>query len=1171
MKERAGTIVRTVIIVTLLLSSALIVFGTNTVVADQEGDYTYTLEGSPTVANITGYIGVGGAVTIPATLNGYKVVAIGNSAFISITSLTSVTIPDSVMYIGELAFASCPSLASVTIPDSVTGIGFAAFASCPSLTSVTIPDSVTMIGDGLFDSCTSLTSVTIPDSVTSIGRWAFEYCTSLTSIVIPNSVTAIGKMAFISCTSLTSITIGSGVTTIGESTFSGCTSLTSVTIPNNVTDIGYAAFASCTSLTYVTIERGVMSIGFAAFASCTSLTSIVIPNSVTSIGERAFESCTSLTSVTIGSGVTTIDYYAFQSCTSLASVTIPDSVTTIGGGAFEYCSSLTSVVIPNSVTYLGEFAFEYCSSLTSVTIGSGVTFIGEGTFASCTSLTSVTIPDSVTHFGERAFQKCTSLASVTIPVNVTYIGDYEFGECSSLTSVFFLGSVAPSLVDSNWIDSTPNGIRGHAYAASDFPGPGGIWNGLMMGTVIPTEPGAPMEPVATPGSAQVILNWTAPSSTGSSAITGYKIYRGTSPGGETLLITLDSALTYTNTGLTNGFTYYYRVSAFNLAGEGPKSNEVSATPEAPVTVPSAPTLSSATPGDKYVTLIWTVPASSGGSAIDYYVIYQDGVALADHQVGLTAVIAGLSNGHEYDFTIAAHNIAGIGELSNAASSIPYTVPDAPTGLKGALGNGQVTLNWTAPVFHGGRGTDYYIVYQNGTDIAHPSSASMIVIGLVNGVSYSYNVAAHNAAGTGSQSSSISAIPVALTTVLNVPDPPTGLTTTPGNTQVFLSWTAPSKDGGATVDYYIVYQNGTDVQHPTGTSVTVTGLTNGQTYGFTVAAHNSVGIGTQTTGVSATPNPTPSVPGSPIGVFASPGDSQVSLSWSAPGSDGGVSVDYYLVYVNGIVLPDHYPMTSATITGLINDEQYSFAIVAHNSAGASARSSGITATPSAVTNVPGVPIGLTATPGNGQITLSWAAPPTNGGAVIDHYIVYQDGIDISHPLAASETISGLTNGQSYDFTAAAHNSVGTGNQTSVVTATPTSGGMVPGIPTDLIAKAGVGNVTLSWTAPSGSTGIDYYIVYQNGIDVIHTSATSTTITGLANGENYSFAVAAHSLAGMGARSLTESTSPSASSSYNGAIASSGNDIMSNLPSFLAVSLAVIIAAFILLRRKRKTEQ
>ena len=101
---------------------------------------------------------------------------IGNYAFTRCSSLTSVTIPDSVTTIGDCAFRVCSSLTSVTIPDSVTTIGYRAFYYCSSLTSVTIPDSVTSIGGSAFVGCSSLTSVTIPDSVTTIGRNAFEDC-----------------------------------------------------------------------------------------------------------------------------------------------------------------------------------------------------------------------------------------------------------------------------------------------------------------------------------------------------------------------------------------------------------------------------------------------------------------------------------------------------------------------------------------------------------------------------------------------------------------------------------------------------------------------------------------------------------------------------------------------------------------------------------------------------------------------------------------------------------------------------------------------------------------------------------------------------------------------------------------------------------------------------------
>ena len=370
-------------------------------------------------------------------------------------SLSTYAIKEGTKWIGSQAFKNCTRLTSVTIPNSVISIGENAFSSCSSLTSVTIPNSIISIGEYAFMNCKKMLALTIPNSVTSIGAETFSGCTSLSSITIPNSVTSIGKYAFYSCTNLTSVTIPNSVTSIGGSAFYGCTSLASVTIPNSVTSIGSSAFYGCTSLPVVDNIRYADT--YLIGAVDTSLSTCHIKESTKWIGPRAFMNCTRLTSVIIPNSVTSIGIGAFSGCTnlpiidniryadtylveaidkSLSTYAIKEGTKWIGYNAFYGCTSLASITIPNSVTSIGDRAFYGCTSLTSVTIPNGVTSIGEYAFMNCTSLASVTIPNSVTSIGSSAFYDCTSLASVTIPNSVTSIGGSAFYGCTSLASIY---------------------------------------------------------------------------------------------------------------------------------------------------------------------------------------------------------------------------------------------------------------------------------------------------------------------------------------------------------------------------------------------------------------------------------------------------------------------------------------------------------------------------------------------------------------------------------------------------------------------------------------------------------------------------------------------------------------------------------------------------------------
>jgi len=377
------------------------------------------LKGSNGVYTVTDYTGTATEVVIPRLYKGKKITSIGNRAFYGCTSLTSVTIPDSVTSIGNYAFRNCTSLTSVTIGDSVTSIGERAFCDCTGLTSITIPEGVTSIGDWAFYNCTRL--IIYCEATSKPSGWDSYWNSSKRPVVWDCNNNEVADDGCI-------YTIIDGIRYAlkdGEATV--------VRQPSNITTAYIPA-----SITYKEQVYAVTSIGKYAFDNCTSITSITIPESVTSIGERAFYNCTRLKSITIPEGVTSIGDYVFYNCTSLTSITIPDSVTSIGDSAFEYCTSLTSVTIGNGVTSIGKYAFD-----------------------NCTSITSITIPESVTSIGERAFWRCTSLTSITIPDSVTSIGYGAFRDCTSLT-IYCEATSKPSGWDSNWNDSNCPVVWGKA-------------------------------------------------------------------------------------------------------------------------------------------------------------------------------------------------------------------------------------------------------------------------------------------------------------------------------------------------------------------------------------------------------------------------------------------------------------------------------------------------------------------------------------------------------------------------------------------------------------------------------------------------------------------------------------------------------------------------------------
>ena len=205
--------------------------------------------------NVSIYVGCySGDIIIPSKIfyemEEYSVTAIGNNAFSSSSSLTSVNMQEGIISIGNWAFASCTNLEAITLPNSVASIGIDAFSDCSSLNSIGVPSGVTTISMDLFMNCTKLSTVDIPYGVTLISASAFRNCQNLTSIILPNSLLEIETGSFAS-SGLTSVNIPNNVTIIWGSTFNGCSDLRVITIGTSTNRIYNNSFANCAELTDV--------------------------------------------------------------------------------------------------------------------------------------------------------------------------------------------------------------------------------------------------------------------------------------------------------------------------------------------------------------------------------------------------------------------------------------------------------------------------------------------------------------------------------------------------------------------------------------------------------------------------------------------------------------------------------------------------------------------------------------------------------------------------------------------------------------------------------------------------------------------------------------------------------------------------------------------------------
>ncbi len=484
-----------------------------------------------------------------------------------------------------------------------------------------------------------------------------------------------------------------------------------------------------------------------------------------------------------------------------------------------------------------------------------------------------------------------------------------------------------------------------------------------------TVPGAPTNVFGSPGDHSVALGWTAPSSDGGSAITSYRIVPFIGTTAQPAINTPTNATNYTVTGLTNGTAYTFTVAATNSVGTGAASAASAAL----------------TPGAGYSNVVFADGFESGG------LTNWNG----SPGNGTSTVLAAAA--HAGTYGLRTTNTAG--QFSYIPKSLASPLADSSVSFWVRLNSGS-GLETLAEARDGSSSAHMWDLYYNwntqslvldayratGADEVTSGPGTVLPGGWVK-VSVQYTATATGGArlyvndvtqpawmtvGNYTRAANLQILQLWNDAVgstdfddvriatppppgATVPGTPTGVSGLARDHAVALTWNAPASDGGSPISGYRItprVANG-DTLDPVftpyaDTSYTVTGLTNGTAYTFTVAALNGVGNGADSSS-SAAVTPTPAtVPGAPTGVTASAQDASVNLSWTAP-ADGGSSITGYFVtpFINGSpqsAIPTGSTTTGYTVTGLTNGTAYTFTVRAANAVGqgpASAQTAAVT--------------------------------------------------------------------------------------------------------------------------------------------------------------------------------------------------------------------------------------
>jgi chitodextrinase len=672
-----------------------------------------------------------------------------------------------------------------------------------------------------------------------------------------------------------------------------------------------------------------------------------------------------------------------------------------------------------------------------------------------------------------------------------------------------------SFTHSGLVPGTTHNYRVSAFDAVPNHSP---WTDPPVSVTTPVpDSDAPSVPTGLVGTAvsasQIGLSWNP--STDNVGVTGYYVYNADT-GGTVKIVNTNS---FSHTGLTAGTTYNYRVSSFDAAGNNSPWTDPPVSVTTPVpdsAAPSVPTgLTGKAVSQARIRLSWT--ASTDNVGVTGYLVYDADTGSTIATTTTTSFThSGLVAGTTYNYRVSAFdavpNHSPWTDPPVSVTTLPpdTTAPSTPTEiLASAVSSSQINLSWAGSTDN--VQVTRYIVRRDGVKIATPVSTSYADTGLSAATTYSYTVAARDAAGNISPNSASVSVTTASAADTMPPSTPTGLTgAAAGSTGANLSWSASTDDVGVTA--YIVLRNGIQVATPAATSYTDTGLSAGATYSYTVAARDAGGnISPNSASVSVTTasaaDTTP--PSTPIGLTAAAaGSSGANLSWSA--STDNVGVTGYIVRRNGVQIATP-AATSYADTGL-SLGTYSYTVAARDATGNISPNSASASITIADTTSPTTPTGLTgAAAGSSGANLSWGASTDNVG--VTGYIVRRNGIQVAAPAATSYADAGLSAATTYNYTVAARDAAGNISPISA-SVSVTTGSTPPPPPSN--------SASLAWDSVTGSNLSGYRLYFgtapgtylqSDGQGTSVGNVTTYTMTGLASGSRYYFAVTAFDTLGI----------------------------------------------------------